>query len=610
MRAPPSVTAKDVERVLADEFGLRSGEIAMSLHFREAFLLKFKHHRHCEEAVKKGFAKGQGIEVHFIQWRSLKNAAGSALMYRVKLCLDGVPMHLWAPDIAERIISRTCTLESVETDLVHPVDAGDTRVISLWAWMPNPSRIDKRVWVTITRQTRDPLLESVTISETPPEHWQQGVKHPVLFHIEEIHDYTAAAVDLRNPKSCRLATRTLPPGHLGVLDGQRAPPCLFENFPHHPPTPTTYAFRQGRAEGVEDNAGLAREPHDQGSRTAREAAARDGGWRQHDGDRDRRREDHDGRRDDRDVRRNADRRRERRGRYNNDHPGAGHGPGWRRDDDDDEERGHGRDVAQGRGGLREPDVHFRRERTRSPRARDRGGNDRRDGRRRQDDICEEPGDLGGGDRDNDISPGLAMAGEFQPPRSLSPLPLLRGFGNEARPVAPTDTLALDDPANAEQAEPARQAAANDPVDDLQATLGPTVQPEAAIHTPMLSTSAVDFPQCADVNLQTPPPPMPRQDRHRSSRLAQQPTVGLPSGLKAQLNLCRRMGLTPEEGTLTDKVVADFKAMFNAPLPQDTIDALEQLFGLNREDAKAADAVLAKYLGPTDACYREELAAAT
>lgn len=204
----------------------------------------------------------------------------------------------------------------------------------------------------------------------------------------------------------------------------------------------------------------------------------------------------------------------------------------------------------------------------------------------------------------------------------------------ASPVAPTDTLALDDPANAEQAEPARQAAANDPVDDLQATLGPTVQPEAAIHTPMLSTSAVDFPQvppampcvlfksphpsilpspplqCADVNLQTPPPPMPRQDRHRSSRLAQQPTVGLPSGLKAQLNLCRRMGLTPEEGTLTDKVVADFKAMFNAPLPQDTIDALEQLFGLNREDAKAADAVLAKYLGPTDACYREELAAAT
>lgn len=208
MRAPPTVTAKDVERIISDEFGLRAGELAVTLHHPEAFILKFKHRSHCEEAVKQGFAKARGIKVHFIQWRSLKNAAGSALMYRVKLCLDGVSMHLWAPDIAERIISRTCTLETVETDLVHPVDAGDTRVISLWAWTPNPSRIHKHVWVMITRQIRDPQLESVTISERPPEHWQQGVKHPVLFHIEEIHDYTVAAVDLRNPKSCRPASRT------------------------------------------------------------------------------------------------------------------------------------------------------------------------------------------------------------------------------------------------------------------------------------------------------------------------------------------------------------------------------------------------------------------
>lgn len=67
---PSSVTAKDVERVIADEFGLRAGELDVSLHYPEAFLLKFKHRRHCEEVVKQGFAKGRGIEVYFIQWRS------------------------------------------------------------------------------------------------------------------------------------------------------------------------------------------------------------------------------------------------------------------------------------------------------------------------------------------------------------------------------------------------------------------------------------------------------------------------------------------------------------------------------------------------------------
>lgn len=99
MRVPPSVTAKDVECAIAYEFGLCIGELTVSLHFPEAFLLKYKHRRHCEETVKQGFAKGHRIEVHFIQCCSLKNATGSALMYRVKLCLDGVPMHLWALDI-------------------------------------------------------------------------------------------------------------------------------------------------------------------------------------------------------------------------------------------------------------------------------------------------------------------------------------------------------------------------------------------------------------------------------------------------------------------------------------------------------------------------------
>lgn len=351
-------------------------------------------------------------------------------MYQVKLCLDGVPMHLWAPDITERIISRTCTLELVEIDLVHPVEAGDMRVNLLWAWTPNPSRIHKRVWVTITRQTRDPLLESITISETPPEHWQQEVKHPVLFHIEEIHDYTAAAVDLRNPKSCRPATRTLPPWHLGVLDGERAPPRLFENFPHHPHPPRTFTFRQGRAEGVEDNtAAFQREARDQGSRTVRDAIGRDGGRRQEEGHRDRRR-------DDRDDRRGRNR------RYNSDHPDDLRHEGRRDDDNDDRDNG-GRDVAHGRGGVRGPDVNFKRERTHSPRARDRGDTGRRDGQRHQANCGGK--DNGANDRDMGNPPPavlnpvmMAPARVIQPslpPRNKGPLlPLRRPRvekGNEA-----------------------------------------------------------------------------------------------------------------------------------------------------------------------------------
>ncbi|KAF0907570.1 hypothetical protein E2562_018377 [Oryza meyeriana var. granulata] len=176
--------------------------VAVSCHHPEAFLIKFQHRRHYEDTLKKGFAKRYVIEVHFIKWRSLKNTMGTALLFRVKLCLGGVPMHVWAADVAERLIGRTCTLEQIETDLVHPVDSGDTRTINLWAWMANPSSISKRVWLGITSRAKDSQLESVTMAEKPPEHWQRGVKHPILFHLEEIHDYTSVAVDLAKQSAC------------------------------------------------------------------------------------------------------------------------------------------------------------------------------------------------------------------------------------------------------------------------------------------------------------------------------------------------------------------------------------------------------------------------
>ncbi|EEC83719.1 hypothetical protein OsI_29554 [Oryza sativa Indica Group] len=610
MRAPPTVTAKDVERVISDEFSLRAGELAVTLHHPEAFILKFKHRSHCEEAVKQGFAKARGIEVHFIQWRSLKNAAGSALMYRVKLCLDGMPMHLWAPDIAERIISRTCTLETVETDLVHPVDAGDTRVISLWAWTPNPSRIHKRVWVMITRQIRDPQLESVTISERPPEHWQRGVKHPVLFHIEEIHDYMAAG-----SKTTREDGR-----RRGDLGGRRD-------------------IRDDR----------------------RDDARRDLG----------------GRHGDRDDRRDDARRRDRKGKYNNDHPDADRGRGWLRDEHDDEDRDNaGRDIARGRPGHRAADANFRRERTHSPRARDRdyGVNGRSDSRRYQGGTC---GDKENDNNDRDDGPpplsfSLAVSQAAMAPtqpqatplaflgRALPILPPLRprrtpgieawsaDMGeaavlaarvfarinaaimaataervirnllvaagaaaaiNELATVSELGSISTT-PTLVPTAAPASTLNATQSVAQLAAQLEKldiSLQHEATTFTvvndiPVGLTSdnggmttvpdlgTLDPVADADANdgsqMQTPAPPSPAgEGRRRSPRLAAKPLAGLPMSLRAQLNLCRRMGLTPPEGILTEKAVSDFKAMFNAPLPQDAIDALEHLFGLNKEERR-------------------------
>lgn len=383
--APSTTTPHDVEQAFLDEFQLRRGEVAVSLYHPQAFLIKFQHRRHCEEALVKGYVKRRGIEIHFIKWRSLQSALGVALMFRVRLCLDGVPMHAWAADIAERIIGRTCALEQIETDVVHPVESGNTRSIDLWAWTANPSTIPKRMWLSFTNRAKDPKLAPLLAVESPPEHWQRGVRHPVLFHLEEIHDYTAATIDLEEQGSFQPTKRRLPPWSLGVLDGEQVPGRVFEDFPHHPPPPRSVHDRLGGTEReVDRHEDDRRDHHDdrrsgRGTRdghTRRGRAAR-GGRPRDDDDRDdfdddqdedreeRDRDDDRGRGDDR-----KDRDRGGRGRRrgsSNDHPRP-----WRRIDRDDDRDNRDCDLGHDCGEQRASDNDYRRERTRSLRRRDRG----------------------------------------------------------------------------------------------------------------------------------------------------------------------------------------------------------------------------------------------
>ncbi|KAF0928996.1 hypothetical protein E2562_011084 [Oryza meyeriana var. granulata] len=67
---------------------------------------------------------------------------------------------------------------------------------------------------------------------------------------------------------------------------------------------------------------------------------------------------------------------------------------------------------------------------------------------------------------------------------------------------------------------------------------------------------------------------------RSPRLAKKITPSVMTTMKAYLNPCRRQGLVPKGGVLTDQALEEYKAMFSSPLPPEAIEALTLLFGLN------------------------------
>jgi len=247
VRGPESMGPVEVEAAIWEEFNLRHDEVKVTSHFPESFLIKFKYARHCTVALEKGSAKRRGIEVHFIKWRSLCDAEGVALLFRVKLCLDGVPLHAWSAELTERIISGTCALEGIETNLDMPAA---TKTIDLWAWTANPSAISKLVWLTFTGRARNPWLADVQVSDTPPERWQRGVKHPIIVHLEEFQDYTAASVNLDDRSSCKPATRKLQQWRRGVVDGESAPRSALERTGRHPsPLPANERGRHAIRDG-------------------------------------------------------------------------------------------------------------------------------------------------------------------------------------------------------------------------------------------------------------------------------------------------------------------------------------------------------------------------
>jgi hypothetical protein len=94
---------------------------------------------------------------------------------------------------------------------------------------------------------------------------------------------------------------------------------------------------------------------------------------------------------------------------------------------------------------------------------------------------------------------------------------------------------------------------------------------------------------------------------RSARLAKKPA--LPAVKKAQINLCRRLGLLEEEHASVEQVLHDYIATFSSPIPEHIVAALTTLFGLQSDFTTQLDEALLELAGDGLDDLQEEVAAA-
>ncbi|CAN6328776.1 unnamed protein product [Urochloa humidicola] len=129
--------ARAIEELLLEKLQFQRGDVFITVHHPEPYLIRFEQSEHCAEARDRGRFTGHGIDICLRPWRSLTHAMGMRIFFRVRLCLDGIPVHAWTPDIVERIVCNKCSLQCINTDLVQP---RDTRHFDLWAWTADPQR--------------------------------------------------------------------------------------------------------------------------------------------------------------------------------------------------------------------------------------------------------------------------------------------------------------------------------------------------------------------------------------------------------------------------------------------------------------------------------------
>nr|TKW17005.1 hypothetical protein SEVIR_5G337100v2 [Setaria viridis] len=235
LHLPPDAGARDIAGLLSRELRLRQGEVSVTLHQPEPYLIRFDNETQAAEARRRGRFTGGGIDICLRPWRSLTHALGFRIFYRVRLCLDGIPSHAWTPEIVERVIGNKCALQNIVTDLVQPADS---RHIELWAWTVDPSDIPKKVWLAFVHSPATKSSAFSVSAEPPPTSWQQGARYEVFIHMPLLEDYTAAARNLEhavtNPENITPIHRRYE-WRYGLVDG--APPDARSRFPARLPRP-------------------------------------------------------------------------------------------------------------------------------------------------------------------------------------------------------------------------------------------------------------------------------------------------------------------------------------------------------------------------------------
>jgi hypothetical protein len=127
-----------------------------------------------------------GREFRLRRWSMTDQATRAAMRYYVKICLEGLPLHLWSESFATAVLGRSCLVHYAEE---HSGRRESTEIFELMAWSVDLTAIPLRVWLTVLDLDRSSRGSPVvTIHRQCPSEPKRGMVYEVILHVLTIED--------------------------------------------------------------------------------------------------------------------------------------------------------------------------------------------------------------------------------------------------------------------------------------------------------------------------------------------------------------------------------------------------------------------------------------
>ncbi|CAD6251937.1 unnamed protein product [Miscanthus lutarioriparius] len=120
----------------------RDGGCKVVKHFPEQYLVIFFDPAIRRHLVNLGVLSDRSRDFHFVEWSEHRYANNVSWEYRVKVRIEGIPVHCWAEDVAAKALGKSCAVHYVEETTRR---RKRTRSFDLWAWCCDPCDIPTEV---------------------------------------------------------------------------------------------------------------------------------------------------------------------------------------------------------------------------------------------------------------------------------------------------------------------------------------------------------------------------------------------------------------------------------------------------------------------------------